>query len=107
MVMDSAIHDEIVAAVSHMPHVAAAAIVNALGQAAERAPAALALAAGGFRDTTRVASGSPELWAIFACITRLVLRSIAYLQDELEAVQEALLVHDAQGLEGFFKGPEI
>jgi len=104
MVMDSAIHDEIVAAVSHMPHVAAAALVNALGQAAERAPAALALAAGGFRDTTRVASGSPELWADICLHNKApVLRSIAYLQDELEAVQEALLVHDAQGLEGFFQ----
>jgi prephenate dehydrogenase len=102
-VMEAGVHDEIVAAVSHMPHVAAAAIVNALGQTAEKIPKALALAAGGFRDTTRIASGSPELWAdicLHNCAS--VLRSIAYLQDQLEGVQEALLTQDARGLEEFF-----
>jgi prephenate dehydrogenase len=50
-------HDQMVAAVSHIPHLLAAALVN---HAVEHGN--LDLAAGGFRDTTRVASGSPELW---------------------------------------------
>ena len=103
MVMEPDVHDEVVAAVSHLPHVAAAALVNALGQTANKIPLAMALAAGGFRDTTRVASGLPDLWADICLHNRApVLRSIAYLQDELEKVQEALLTQDAQILEGFF-----
>ncbi len=50
-------HDQMVAAVSHIPHLLAAALVNHAVSFGD-----LALAAGGFRDTTRVASGSPELW---------------------------------------------
>lgn len=103
MVMEPGIHDEVVAAVSHLPHVAAAALCNALGQTASKIPIALALAAGGFRDTTRVASGLPELWADICLHNRApILRSIAYLQDELEVMQEALLTQDVDGLRDFF-----
>jgi prephenate dehydrogenase len=49
-------HDDCVAQISHLPHLLAATL------AAHVSEEALALAAGGFRDTTRVASGSPELW---------------------------------------------
>ena len=50
-------HDQMVAAVSHIPHLVAAALVNHAVKHGD-----LDLTAGGFRDTTRVASGSPELW---------------------------------------------
>ena len=107
-IMDAATHDEIVAAVSHMPHVAAAAIVNALGQTANTTSHALALAAGGFRDTTRIASGSPKLWADI-CLYNLasVLRTVAHLQDQLEMFQEALLVRDVNALEEFFESAKL
>lgn len=49
-------HDDAVADISHMPHLVAAMLV------AHADPKSLALAAGGFRDTTRVASASPQLW---------------------------------------------
>jgi prephenate dehydrogenase len=55
--MDPDDHDRSVAEVSHAPHVVAAAV------AAGANPASLALAASGFRDTTRVAAGDPHLWA--------------------------------------------
>lgn len=51
-------HDELVAAISHVPHLAAVALVN-LTQGEEEH---LMMAAGGFRDTTRIASSNPELW---------------------------------------------
>src|SRR5277367_2871751 len=51
-------HDHLIAGISHLPHLLAAALVN---QAVTIG--ALELAGGGFRDTTRIASGSPELWA--------------------------------------------
>ena len=57
VVLPPEVHDRMVAAVSHIPHLAAAALVNHAAQFGD-----LNLAASGFRDTTRVASGSPELW---------------------------------------------
>lgn len=54
-------HDRIVAAISHLPHLAAAALVNTLGTRPDFAGIA-PLAAGGFKDTTRIASGVPEMW---------------------------------------------
>jgi len=50
-------HDRILAATSHAPHVVAAAVVAATPPAAHR------FTAGGWRDTTRIAAGDPELWA--------------------------------------------
>ncbi len=55
-------HDEAVAIVSHVPHVAAAALCDVAGAHAGRGGELLRLAAGGFKDTTRVAAGSPDLW---------------------------------------------
>ena len=56
-VMNPREHDRVVAATSHAPHLVAAAV------AAATPPAALPFAATGWRDTTRIASGDPELWA--------------------------------------------
>ncbi|HNX28618.1 MAG TPA: prephenate dehydrogenase [Syntrophomonadaceae bacterium] len=58
MIMEAGYHDEIVAAISHIPHIAASALVNLTHGDSDK----LAMAAGGFRDTTRIASSDPELW---------------------------------------------
>jgi prephenate dehydrogenase len=55
-------HDVLVAVVSHVPHLAAAALMSLADQRAEEHAALLRLAAGGFRDMTRVASGHPAIW---------------------------------------------
>lgn len=55
-------HDLIVAGISHVPHLVAAALVNSVATADTGDMLMLRLAAGGFRDTTRIASGSSELW---------------------------------------------
>ncbi len=57
-ILSAARHDEIAASISHIPHLAAAALVNLTGGDEEH----LMMAAGGFRDTTRIASSNPELW---------------------------------------------
>lgn len=67
-------HDEAVAAVSHLPHLAAAALVNAV---AERSPAAFDFAGPGFRDTTRVASGPPDMWTEILSSNRRAVRKSA------------------------------
>jgi len=55
-------HDELVAVVSHVPHLTAATLMRVAGVRAEEHAALLRLAAGGFRDMTRIASGHPAIW---------------------------------------------
>lgn len=55
-------HDQLVAVVSHVPHLTAATLMGLASQRAEEHAALLRLAAGGFRDMTRVASGRPGIW---------------------------------------------
>ena len=55
-------HDRLVALASHVPHLLAGALMNEATQAAEEDPVLLQLAAGGFRDMTRIAAGDPAIW---------------------------------------------
>jgi len=78
--MDAETHDRLVASVSHLPHLVASALVNMLNGQDE----ALAMAASGFRDTTRVASGDPELW------TEILLSNRRLLAGQLESFIDRL-----------------
>lgn len=55
-------HDEAVAVVSHVPHIVASSLVQMACRHADDQQALMRLAAGGFKDSTRIAAGSPELW---------------------------------------------
>jgi prephenate dehydrogenase len=80
-------HDEAVAVISHVPHMAAAALINlAAARSTEAGEDLLRLAAGGFKDMTRIAAGSPELWTGIALDNSDALsRGIDQLIDELAA----------------------
>ena len=62
LVLAAADHDRLVAMVSHVPHLVAATLMNAATDGAEQDGTLLRLAAGGFRDMTRVAAGHPGIW---------------------------------------------
>jgi len=62
VVLDPNRHDQLVAIVSHLPHLTAAALMALASERSEEHVAVLRLAAGGFRDMTRVASGHPAIW---------------------------------------------
>jgi prephenate dehydrogenase len=85
-------HDEIVALISHFPHLLAATLVNVVGQ--ENA-AAFDFSGPGFRDTTRVASGPPAMWAEILRSNRAAVRASA--EAMIEKLREiiTLLDHDA------------
>jgi prephenate dehydrogenase len=95
--LDPGIHDDVVAAVSHLPHLAAASLVNtAAGVGDGRA---LAVAGGGFRDTTRVAGGSPQLWRDICLMNRgPVLKMLADYSLEVERLRNLIARGDGQGL---------
>jgi prephenate dehydrogenase len=86
-------HDEMVARVSHLPHLTAAALVEVV------ADEALNVAGPGFRDSTRIAMGDPEMWTGILMENRdAVLRSIEKLEDSLQTAAEALRHNDRQSL---------
>lgn len=62
MVLTYEEHDYITAGVSHLPHIVAATLVNALASLDTPEEQMKTVAAGGFKDITRIASSSPEVW---------------------------------------------
>lgn len=70
--LDPETHDVAVAAISHLPHLVACALVDAVSR---EAPGALALAARGFKDTTRIAAGDPTMWQEIFLANRVPLTS--------------------------------
>jgi prephenate dehydrogenase len=100
--MDAAEHDAVLAAVSHLPHLLAFALV---GELAGRADAAglLAHAGGGFRDVSRLAASSPEMWRdIFLANREAVLAELARYQGELARLGDAIRRSDGAALERAF-----
>jgi prephenate dehydrogenase len=63
--MDPDLHDRILGAVSHLPHVVAFALVNAIAAIQEAQAPSMDIqtfSGGGYKDTTRIAASSPEMW---------------------------------------------
>jgi len=97
------IHDQLVSRSSHLPHISAAVLTNlVLNPSAPKEQAKLC--ANGFRDTTRIASGSPEMWRDIAVANRVnLIRAIDLFVNELRKVQAALKNSDADALTEFFQ----
>lgn len=69
-------HDEITAAISHLPHIIAAQLVNLVRESDDNSEKMKQLAAGGFKDITRIASSSPEMWQNICLTNAKVIRAI-------------------------------
>lgn len=102
VLLPPATHDQLVARASHLPHVTAATLARLVLAPGAPAPQA-ALCAAGFRDTTRVASGSPEMWRDIALENREFLgEALEEFMRELRAFQRLMRRQDAEGLLAFF-----
>lgn len=100
--LDAAQHDLIVSRTSHLPHVVAAALAG-LVLDPKHPKSQIGLCATGFRDTTRIASGSPEMWRDIALANRKnLVKSVDAFAGELKNFQSALKKGDAQAVERFF-----
>ncbi|OIQ95482.1 T-protein [mine drainage metagenome] len=95
-------HDEVFAAVSHLPHLLSFALVHDLAQRDNR-DQLLSFAASGFRDFTRIAASSPEMWRDISLANReALLKEVKRYADELYVVYQALENNDAAKLEEVF-----
>lgn len=86
-------HDDIVAAISHVPHIIAASLVNMVREHDDAKEHMHALAAGGFKDITRIASSSPVMWENICLtnsdsITRFIDLYIQYMTDMKTAIEQ-------------------
>src|SRR5436309_1815511 len=101
--MDPFLHDQVLGAVSHLPHVAAFSLMNALIEIRERKVPGLdllAYAGGGLRDTTRIAASSPEMWRdIFLWNRENLITFIEAYERSLNQLKQLIRVGDTAGLE--------
>lgn len=89
--LDPVRHDELVAIVSHVPHLTAATLMGVAGSRATEHAALLRLAAGGFRDMTRIASGHPAIWLDICAENRpAIISTLSALIDGLSDMRTAV-----------------
>jgi prephenate dehydrogenase len=100
--MDAEQHDRVLAAVSHLPHLLAFALVHEVAQRAN-AEQLFSYAAGGFRDFTRIASSHPEMWRDISVANRdLLVCEMEKYEEKIRAVKALLKAGDGAGLERLF-----
>jgi len=95
-------HDQVLAATSHLPHILAFTLMNHLSSASQPENM-LRFAGSGFRDFTRIASSSPEMWRDICLANReALLEQIDAYQRKLNDLKEILNKHDNEALERTF-----
>lgn len=97
-------HDAAVAVISHLPHAMAAALLHTAEEAHKQSSKVFRLAAGSFRDLTRVSDSPPELWRDI-CLTNAepLIAMIDQLQDQLAQFKHVLAQRDEEAVAQFFE----
>ncbi|MEO7429169.1 MAG: prephenate dehydrogenase/arogenate dehydrogenase family protein [Acidimicrobiales bacterium] len=92
-------HDALVAVVSHVPHLTAASLMHLADERSTEHRALLRLAAGGFRDMTRIAAGHPGIWPDICAENRdAIVDVLDALVTSLQSVREVVAKDDRAGL---------
>jgi prephenate dehydrogenase len=103
VLLEAVRHDEIFAAVSHLPHVVAFALVSMLARRSDAAEI-LGHSGAGLRDTVRIAGSSPEMWRDICIANRdALLKLLDDYTDELEIARSAIQNADASALTELFE----
>lgn len=98
-------HDEIVAVVSHVPHLTSAALMSLAAESAAERRALLRLAAGGFRDMTRIAAGSAGIWPdICRDNAEAIVPVLDRLLERLAEARDLVAGRDRSGLSALLEG---
>ena len=98
IIIDPLNHDRVVALVSHLPHLVAASLVQSVTDAGEK-ELIDTLAAGGFRDSTRIALGNPEVWRDICISNRwALLAALKGFRKNLDIVEKFLTEQDGDAI---------
>jgi prephenate dehydrogenase len=96
-IMDPFLHDEVFALISHLPHLVAYALVNTVDSID---PDRIDYSGGGFRDSTRIAMSSPELWRDISMFNRdNLLNVLDVFRDNLDRISRCIEDNDWEWLE--------
>jgi prephenate dehydrogenase len=102
--VDARLHDEIVGAISHLPHIIAVTLVNQISGYNAKNPLYKDLAAGGFRDITRIASSDPIIWRDILINNRdVMLKLLSDWNGQIERFVTLLENRDGSGIEEEFR----
>ena len=97
-------HDELLAVISHLPHLMASALVHSFLEAKTEFPDAGKLIAGGWRDSTRVAAGGAEMWRDIALAnSEAIAAEIGNLIGELQVLQTKISENEGDWLENWLE----
>ncbi len=97
--LPATVHDELVAQVSHVPHLTSAALMNLADSTSVEHRALLRLAAGGFRDMTRISAGRPAIWPDICVANReAIVIGLDRLIDALTETRSLVAESDRSGL---------
>ncbi|WP_088825459.1 prephenate dehydrogenase [Listeria goaensis] len=98
-------HDQITGMLSHLPHIVAAALVQETEAFTASHPDAFSLAAGGFRDITRVASSDPRMWTDISLSNREILKEqLTSWRDRMNEAIQLIETADKTAIYDFFDG---
>lgn len=102
--LDAKEHDKITGMLSHFPHIIASSLVNQTSKFLQDFPQGYRLAAGGFRDITRIASANPTMWSdILLTNNQILISIIEDYQNYLEEIKQNLIKNDQEYISNFFK----
>ena len=103
LVLDYRQHDFITACVSHLPHLIASSLVELVKDLDGPEELMKRIAAGGFKDITRIASSSPDMWEQI-CMTNSgnILKALEHYQQQLSRLREELIKKEAGKIHDFF-----
>lgn len=103
LILDYETHDYVTAAVSHLPHIIAASLVNLVHDSDNAEGIMKLIAAGGFKDITRIASSSATMWQQISIVNRLPIESLLkdYIQS-LAQIQRDIHQEDSDALYRLF-----
>ena len=105
--MSAETHDGIFAAVSHLPHLLAFALVDDIASR-PNAEQLFSFAASGFRDFTRIAGSHPEMWRDISLANKSALLSeITAFENELSQLKQLLINENATGLQALFERASV
>ena len=103
MIMDAKTHDHATASISHLPHIIAASLVNLIRETDDENETMKTIAAGGFKDITRIASSSPVMWQhICASNQGQILTLIDRYTEELNTMRSLIAEKKEKEIYDFF-----